>query len=104
MKKSLSFIVSLLVSGWLMAQMVAGPMVGHVEFRTATIWMHLDPSIREVSVQYIEKNLADKAAQQVKVSLPGGEFNIATALLSGLEPGKTYNYSIYRQRMSPRIS
>lgn len=95
MKKSLSLVVSLLISGWLMAQIVAGPMIGHVEFRTATLWMHFDANVKEATVQFIEKNLADKAAQQIKLSLPGGEFNTATAVLTGLEPGKVYDYFIY---------
>lgn len=95
MQKTILFLSSLLLSCLSMAQIVSGPMIGHVEFRTATIWMHLEDSIEEVTVQYIESNLADRPAQQVKVKLPGGEFNTATVHLTGLEPGKMYTYYVY---------
>ncbi|HRI19561.1 MAG TPA: alkaline phosphatase D family protein [Panacibacter sp.] len=73
---------------------VAGPMVGHTELRTSTIWVQFADEVKSATIYYIEKQIADKKATAINMLLSGGWFNTATAVLTGLEPGKTYSYYI----------
>lgn len=73
---------------------VAGPMLGHSELRTATIWMQFTDDVRSADIYYLPQNLADAKSKQVAMQLAGGEFNTATAVLSALEPGTTYSYTV----------
>ncbi len=91
MKKFL-LIVVLLFSVYVNAQIVVGPMLAHTEFRTATIWLQVEKNVTKVEIIYTDKNSTIK--KTVKANLTGGEFNIATAVLTGLQPGNSYNYSI----------
>ncbi len=96
--KKLIFFLFLFVSVNILAQkqklIVAGPMVGHTELRTATIWIQFATNVKTATIFFLEKQMADKKATAVNMVLSGGEFNTATAVLTGLEPGRTYTYSI----------
>ena len=96
--RKLLFLFLLAVSNNVLAQkqrfIVAGPMIGHTELRTAAIWVQFAAEVKNATISYIEKNLADKKAAVVNMVLSGGEFNTANAVLTGLEPGKTYTYYI----------
>ena len=76
-------------------KIIAGPMLGHTDFRTAKVWVHFKADLKDAVLSFTEKNNKTNPPIIVNFStLPGGDFNIATATLTGLEPGKTYNYSI----------
>ncbi len=79
--------LAVLVACTTQAQIIAGPMLGHTDFRTAKIWLQVEEKVKEVQVTF-------GSNQKTQATLTGGEFNIATATLTGLEPGKTYGYTI----------
>lgn len=91
MKKFL-LVISLIAFVYIKAQIVAGPMLAHTEFRTSTIWLQVEKNVTKVEVIYTDKNSTIK--KTAKATLTGGDFNIATAVLTGLQPGTTYNYTI----------
>lgn len=77
---------------------VSGPMIGHTELRTATIWMEFSREVEAAEVTY-------RKAVGTRNSIPGtADFlfqpgsNVATVTLTALEPGTTYNYSIIIKR------
>jgi len=94
MKKMLILIYLFFMTVCLNAQstkeIVAGPMLGHTELRTSTIWVQFSNAITVAELRY--NNGANSVA---KFNVSGGEFNTATAVLTALEPGKTYQYSIF---------
>lgn len=67
-------------------------MIGHVEMRTANLWMQFGRDVTKAAVHYTAKKSV--AAQRVPMTLQGGEFNTGVAVLSSLEPGTTYTYEI----------
>ena len=72
---------------------IAGPMIGHVEFRTAKVWIELNKDINNVQLFYWEENKTNKqkatfSKQLNKIS------NISIFDLIQLEPGTKYKYSI----------
>ena len=72
---------------------IAGPMIGHVEFRTAKVWIELNKDINNVELFYWEENKTNKqkatfSKQLNKIS------NIGIFDLIQLEPGTKYKYSI----------
>ena len=72
---------------------VAGPMPGYVELRTAKIWVEFQKNITQASIHYRAASSRSKVSTQ-KITLNGGEFNTAVFNLTGLEPGITYTYYI----------
>ncbi|MBL7700222.1 MAG: alkaline phosphatase family protein [Chitinophagaceae bacterium] len=71
---------------------VAGPMPGHVELRTAKIWLQFRDNIKEAAIHYRSK-AASKLLTK-KIQLEGGEFNTAEVTITGLEPSTDYIYYI----------
>ncbi len=71
---------------------VAGPMIGHVELRTAAIWFQLANNTSTVQVTY---NLPGSAKKEnASITFAEGPYKIAKATLTALEPGTKYNYTI----------
>ena len=78
---------------------IAGPMIGHVEFRTAKVWIELNKDINNVQLFYWEENKTNKqkatfSKQLNKIS------NISIFDLIQLEPGTKYKYSILYKNKS----
>ena len=73
---------------------VAGPMPGYIELRTAKIWLQFANNITEATIQYkpVEKKSSKLSSQ--KITLSGGEFNTAVFTLTALDPGTSYQYYI----------
>lgn len=71
---------------------IAGPMPGYIELRTAKIWLQFHDNIKEASIYYRAKASSKLATQ--KIRLEGGEFNTAEFTLTGLEPSTDYTYYI----------
>ena len=52
---------SFLYSYTAFAQIISGPMLGHTDFRTSTVWMQFDQSVKEAALYY---NLNGKNVRQ----------------------------------------
>ncbi|HEX6916111.1 MAG TPA: alkaline phosphatase D family protein [Chitinophagaceae bacterium] len=94
---------------------VSGPMIGHVELRTATIWMQFSVDVKEANVIYAEKGTSFEKAQRsyFRFDFPAGAlyhgesnalFNTARSVLINLQPGKTYEYRIYVNRNKQAVA
>lgn len=72
------------------AQLISGPMLGHTELRTSTVWCQFTTDVKQAFLFYTANG------KQVKRSftLQGGDFNTGTATLIDLLPATTYTYKI----------
>lgn len=84
----LIFIVS---TGSLSAQLVAGPMSGYVELRTAKIWVEVKPG-NEVQLWYWKKGSSD--AHQITRTAPNTWFGTVSFDLVGLDMNSSYEYAV----------
>jgi alkaline phosphatase D len=84
---------------------VAGPMLGYVELRTAKIWVQFDEKVERAKITYrvadetkpaakTKKSSASSSLLSKQINLEGGEFNTGVFELTGLEPGTSYKYLI----------
>ena len=99
MKKNFIVFILVFLVNCLQTQLVkpiiAGPMIGHTELRTSVIWMQFSSAVTTAELRYNNgKN------SKLKFKVDGGEFNTATAVLTGLEPGKMY-LGVYAFRQLP---
>lgn len=101
--KKILLVVSIALSITLNAQIVAGPMIGHTELRTSTIWMLFKQDVKEASLVFYEKNNASKKNVS-SFDINKGLFKTATALLYGLEPATTYQYEIFADKKKDIIA
>ncbi|MEP6712057.1 MAG: alkaline phosphatase D family protein, partial [Ferruginibacter sp.] len=93
--KNLFFLFTLFfLNNSLLAQpvkpIIAGPMIGHTELRTSVIWLQFSSVVSTAELRY---NNGQNNTTKFKIN--GGEFNTASVVLTGLEPGKTYQYAVY---------
>lgn len=88
--KKLILSISVLLSCAVNAQIISGPMLGHTEFRTSTVWIQFDETVKEASLYYMLNGKNIK--REFKIA--DGDFRTATATLVGLEPGTKYKYNI----------
>tara|TARA_B110000093_G_scaffold26406_1_gene25665 strand:+ start:5806 stop:7143 length:1338 start_codon:yes stop_codon:yes gene_type:complete len=77
----------------LQADIVAGPMLGHMDMREATIWVQTDAPAK-VRVAYYEQGQANAPHWSDAVQTSNALNNTATSTLNAVEPGKKYNYRI----------
>jgi alkaline phosphatase D len=73
---------------------VAGPMLGQVELRTAQVWLHVSPAVKRVSANVWKKGEMKKAQQFTYSGQYGSEFNRIKLTFSALEPGTKYQYQL----------
>lgn len=73
---------------------VAGPMPGYVELRTAKIWLQFAGNVRAATIHYRASAKPSATLLSQKKSLAGGEFNTTTFNLTALDPGTTYSYFV----------
>ncbi|HUQ65339.1 MAG TPA: alkaline phosphatase D family protein [Flavitalea sp.] len=73
---------------------VAGPMPGYVELRTAKIWLQFAHNVTEAAIYYKSLSSAPSKLLSEKMKLKGGEFNTAVFTLTALDPGTSYKYYI----------
>lgn len=88
------FILALsLLSHSLAAKLVSGPMLAGMEMREAQVWVQTArPSM--IRVAYAEASDRENRAWSLPVETDPALGNTATAILPGIEPGKTYHYTI----------
>lgn len=81
---------------------IAGPMLGHTDLRTAIVWYEMSSDIKEATLVY--HNVKNKSAEkQLTLALTGGQFNTAEFTLTGLDPGTTYVYGVTFDKQSQPI-
>lgn len=71
---------------------VAGPMLGQVEFRTAQVWLQVSPAVKTISAKVWKKDAPARSQSFNYNGTLGGEFNRVKLSLSSLEPGENYQY------------
>lgn len=108
------FLFCYLMSSAQNSKIVSGPMIGHVELRTAIIWMQFTPDVSDASVAYVKKGEFRENGERSFFHLSGGMdrvykgemglFNIGTVQLINLEPGTTYSYWIYANKKQEAIA
>jgi alkaline phosphatase D len=96
MKISICFAAASLFFAHSFAQkpIVAGPMPGYVELRTAKIWVQFAANVKEAGIHYKPAGKKQSSLLSKQIQLPGGEFNTAVFIITALDPGTTYSYYI----------
>ena len=75
------------------AEVVAGPMLGHIDMRETTVWVQTDvPS--KVRIAYAEQGKSNALRWSDSIQTRNVNNNTATLTLNAVEPGKKYNYRI----------
>ena len=89
---NLLLLISFIGKGQSTDKIIAGPMLGHTELRTAEVWVEFVSDVKQAVLSF--QKLGDVNVRTIKVDLSGGEFNTSKFILSGLEPGTEYAYAI----------
>ena len=77
------------------AEVMSGPMLGPVEFRTANVWIELKEGIDEVSLLYWPKSKTKTSAKKIfQKKTTTGFPNIYKWQVPQLEPGSSYQYNV----------
>jgi alkaline phosphatase D len=71
---------------------LAGPMMGHVELRTAILWLEVTPNIKNISVKVWKKGDEKNSRFYRYNGKTGNLFNRIKIDLHSLEPGTSYEY------------
>ena len=77
--------------------LISGPWAGNVELRTASIWLEVSATVKNVAVSYYPINEVSPKNNHTSVKYKGElgkPFNPIKIELNGLEFGTTYNYDI----------
>ena len=93
MKKIFLSVLTLIVLQSTAQKIISGPMLGHTELRTATVWVQFSKDTKSAKLTFKEKG-SNASFSEADFILSGGDFNTGTATLTALEPGKTYSYNI----------
>jgi alkaline phosphatase D len=92
MMKKIIFLSLILCSSPLLAQIIAGPMLGYVEHREAAVWIELEAKVNKVAVQYWPKeSILNKKTIEYKGKL-NNRYNPITFILPELLMNTTYQY------------
>jgi len=90
---SVVLFIFLLLSNGSSAQLVAGPMPGHVEFRTAKIWVEVKPG-SSVEIWYWKKTGTNTAKKRFVTTTASQWFSPVVIDLVDLEMNTTYEYAV----------
>ncbi|HET9057728.1 MAG TPA: alkaline phosphatase D family protein [Chitinophagaceae bacterium] len=72
---------------------IAGPVLGTVELRSAQVWVEVAPEVKSLAVVVNKKGaFANKAKKIIYRGVLGKEFNPCKFLIGGLEVNTTYTY------------
>lgn len=75
-------------------KLVAGPMLGYVEYREAAVWMEVAPSVKSVSLRYWQTANPTDTQQVTYQGELGQLFNPVKFRLKALDKGTEYRYQI----------
>lgn len=94
--KNIFSLLFLCLSLSVMAQpkVIAGPMLGPVEYRDAKVWLEVSAEVKSVALQYNKKGDTKSKTIQYKGEL-GNEFNPLSITIGGLDISSTYQYNIW---------
>ncbi len=84
--------IFLLVSQLIQAQVISGPMIGHTDLRTSSIWMYFNNDVTDANLVFYK--IGDSKKNVTSFNIASGLFKTATALMYDLEPGTTYKYCV----------
>ncbi|HYC30308.1 MAG TPA: hypothetical protein VEB42_15845, partial [Chitinophagaceae bacterium] len=73
---------------------ISGPMLGHVELRTAKVWCQVSPETDKVSLTYRKAGASGAARTINYTGKLGQEYNPIAFELTGLDLNTTYTYEI----------
>jgi alkaline phosphatase D len=90
--KKLFAILFVAVSIFTKAQLVAGPMIGHTEFKTATVWAMFANTNNVPTVVYYATN--SKQIQTKPFAITNNVVTTGVATLTNLQPNTTYTYCL----------
>lgn len=71
---------------------IAGPMLGLVELRTAQVWLQVSPAVKSVVAKVWKKGEINQSKQYPYTGAYGPEFNRIKITFTALEPGTSYQY------------
>ena len=98
MKKGTTLISFLIISLFVFAQekgaIVAGPMLGFIELRTAKIWCEVSPQTQKVSISYWKTGTTSSSKTIRYKGELGQDFNPIQFDIGGLDINTTYQYEI----------
>ena len=90
--KKLILIAAILISNKIIAQIVAGPMLGYVEHREAAVWIEVDEKVNKVGIKYwVKNNTTTKNTLMYKGAL-NNKNNPITFILPELLMNTSYQY------------
>ncbi len=93
MKKLITWLVLSTISLQVPAQLVAGPMLGPVELREASIWVAVANAADKVELR-LKKQGETKERILIPEISSHFEFNTGVIVLTGLEPATAYEYTL----------
>jgi alkaline phosphatase D len=76
------------------SSILAGPMLGYVELRTANIWCEVSPQTQKVSLTFKKNGTSEPGRSIVYKGSLGSDFNPVSFHLTGLDFNTTYQYEI----------
>jgi len=100
--KKIIIIVSVLWTISIKAQVISGPMIGHTDLRTSTIWMLFNQDVKEATISFHKSGTTNNRFNSFNIAQ--GLFRTATALLYDLEPGSTYQYKIFVDKKKESVA
>jgi alkaline phosphatase D len=74
------------------SQVIAGPMLGHTELRTSSVWMYFTNNVVQAKLVYYSANNGDIACSNFVFNT--NFYTTATATMVNLQPGTTYTYCV----------
>src|SRR5258705_7699136 len=94
-------IISLHISAQKINEIISGPIIGHTELRSTTIWIETTTSTG-FSVNYSAAASGIKNSRQVTnpITIPTNDHFILKFVLANLEPGTAYQYDIVSKNNS----
>jgi alkaline phosphatase D len=96
MRSVLTFVTAVLLMGNVAAQngIIAGPMLGQVELRTASIWVEGGSDAKTVALKYWKKSDLKTVKTKNFLFNKEADFKPMQIEIGALEPNTTYEYSI----------
>src|SRR5215475_12386718 len=73
-------------------KIIAGPLLGQIELRTAAIWVQVDSSVKRLAIKYWKHNDNSQVITQAYNGVFGMEFNPITFQLGRLDMNTQYDY------------
>src|SRR4026209_2705190 len=80
----------------------AGPMIGHVDLRTATIWMQFEKNVSQAQIFWEKKGLKNQGSGYSNFIFSDEPYKTGTAIMTGLKPATTYTYRVTINILKPQ--